>query len=221
MLQLGLLMRRRKTTGEQQLAHVNPLPPPDGFPIPSSSLCRFAPHVSLLPSLPCSLPPLPHLSSLCPLLSCTPSSPTPVLLLRYFPSLLSPFSLAKCPDLEGYGLVTLAARQYLGRALFPFQTITTIPDGEKMVGRVLAALPFELTRGQKEALEEIMGDLRSGRPMLRLLQGEGVPWPIPHQRSVETGNRTAGGTATAEERRRTKGGRSGGPCTGWVGGSRS
>jgi hypothetical protein len=128
------------------------------------------------------------------------------------------FRLQNALILRGYGLVTLAARQYLGRALFPFQTITTIPDGEKMVGRVLAALPFELTRGQKEALEEIMGDLRSGRPMLRLLQGEGVPWPIPHQRSVETGNRTAGGTATAEERRRTKGGRSGGDALdGWEG----
>jgi len=36
----------------------------------------------------------------------------------------------------------------------------------------LAALPFELTEGQRQAVEEIDGDLASGGPMQRLLMGE-------------------------------------------------
>jgi len=44
-------------------------------------------------------------------------------------------------------------------------------DG-RLVRRALAALPFQLTPSQRAALAEIAGDMRSGRRMLRLLQGD-------------------------------------------------
>jgi ATP-dependent DNA helicase RecG len=45
------------------------------------------------------------------------------------------------------------------------------PTGE-LVGPWLASLPFELTEDQRRAIEAIDADLRSGRPMQRLLMGE-------------------------------------------------
>ena len=42
----------------------------------------------------------------------------------------------------------------------------------ELVARWLESLPFELTGGQREALEEIDADLASGQPMQRLLMGE-------------------------------------------------
>ena len=36
----------------------------------------------------------------------------------------------------------------------------------------IESLPFELTRGQQEVIDEIVGDMRQCRPMRRLLQGE-------------------------------------------------
>jgi ATP-dependent DNA helicase RecG len=45
------------------------------------------------------------------------------------------------------------------------------PTGE-LVGPWLASLPFDLTDDQRRAIEAIDGDLRSGRPMQRLLMGE-------------------------------------------------
>jgi ATP-dependent DNA helicase RecG len=38
--------------------------------------------------------------------------------------------------------------------------------------RILSLLPFELTAAQEKAMGEIAGDLKSGRPMARLLQGD-------------------------------------------------
>lgn len=38
--------------------------------------------------------------------------------------------------------------------------------------RILARFPFELTTGQREAVWQIVADLKSGRPMKRLLQGD-------------------------------------------------
>jgi len=38
--------------------------------------------------------------------------------------------------------------------------------------RILARFPFELTEGQKNAIGQIVADLKSGRPMKRLLQGD-------------------------------------------------
>jgi ATP-dependent DNA helicase RecG len=43
---------------------------------------------------------------------------------------------------------------------------------EKLVSEFIKTLPFELTEGQKEAIEEIKKDLKSTRPMNRLLQGD-------------------------------------------------
>jgi ATP-dependent DNA helicase RecG len=45
------------------------------------------------------------------------------------------------------------------------------PDGE-ILEAFLRSLPFALTRAQKRALEEILADLATVRPMSRLLQGE-------------------------------------------------
>jgi len=38
--------------------------------------------------------------------------------------------------------------------------------------RLVQGLPFELTKAQRRVLNEILGDLRSGRPMHRLVQGD-------------------------------------------------
>ncbi len=47
-----------------------------------------------------------------------------------------------------------------------------VPGGGPIFRRIRAALPFRLTPDQEEALTEILDDLRSGRPMNRLLQGD-------------------------------------------------
>lgn len=44
--------------------------------------------------------------------------------------------------------------------------------GAEMVGAFVAALPYELTRAQTTAIDEIQADLASPHPMHRLLQGE-------------------------------------------------
>lgn len=43
---------------------------------------------------------------------------------------------------------------------------------DSLRGKLLAALPFRLTQGQKQVLAEIDGDMASGQRMLRLLQGD-------------------------------------------------
>ncbi len=47
-----------------------------------------------------------------------------------------------------------------------------LESGGPTFRRLKAALPFRLTPDQEAALEEILADLRSGRPMNRLLQGD-------------------------------------------------
>jgi ATP-dependent DNA helicase RecG len=47
-----------------------------------------------------------------------------------------------------------------------------LEDPERMAARLLAALPFRLTRAQARALAEIEVDLRSSVPMVRLIQGD-------------------------------------------------
>ena len=42
----------------------------------------------------------------------------------------------------------------------------------RLLARFLGELPFELTGAQRRVLEEILADLRSERPMLRLVQGD-------------------------------------------------
>jgi ATP-dependent DNA helicase RecG len=47
-----------------------------------------------------------------------------------------------------------------------------LDDGDRLARRLLASLPFRLTRAQARALEEIESDLRSSVPMARLVQGD-------------------------------------------------
>jgi ATP-dependent DNA helicase RecG len=47
-----------------------------------------------------------------------------------------------------------------------------LPDTARLAERLLAALPFRLTGAQTRALAEVDADLRAGRPMVRLLQGD-------------------------------------------------
>ncbi len=47
-----------------------------------------------------------------------------------------------------------------------------LDDPEQLMTRFLAALPFQLTRAQARVLAEIDTDLRTPRPMVRLLQGD-------------------------------------------------
>ena len=49
----------------------------------------------------------------------------------------------------------------------------TVNDPEGLADRFLGALPFQLTKAQLRACGEVDADLRAGRPMLRLLQGDG------------------------------------------------
>jgi ATP-dependent DNA helicase RecG len=49
--------------------------------------------------------------------------------------------------------------------------ISLSPTGE-LTGRLIAGLPFKLTSAQERVLSEIERDMRSGRPMNRLLQGD-------------------------------------------------
>ena len=48
--------------------------------------------------------------------------------------------------------------------------LTIKPDG--LVQKFIDSLPFELTGGQKRAVNEILNDLNSDKPMARLLQGD-------------------------------------------------
>lgn len=41
-----------------------------------------------------------------------------------------------------------------------------------LVQKFIQGLPFELTNGQKKAVNEILNDLNSDKPMARLLQGD-------------------------------------------------
>lgn len=49
-------------------------------------------------------------------------------------------------------------------------TLSVKEDG--LVHKFISGLPFELTGGQKKAVNEILGDLNSNKPMARLLQGD-------------------------------------------------
>ena len=47
-----------------------------------------------------------------------------------------------------------------------------LDDTEGVAARLMAALPFSLTRAQARALSEVEADLRSNAPMVRLIQGD-------------------------------------------------
>lgn len=48
----------------------------------------------------------------------------------------------------------------------------SVPVGDAKLGSFLRSLPFELTGAQRNALQQIVDDVRSSRPMNRLLQGD-------------------------------------------------
>jgi len=52
------------------------------------------------------------------------------------------------------------------------ETAIAIEDRAEAAGKLLAALPFELTSGQADAWREILADLACSKPMHRLLQGD-------------------------------------------------
>jgi len=41
-----------------------------------------------------------------------------------------------------------------------------------LADKLIASLPFELTRAQQRVVEELLGDFKRGKPMIRLLQGD-------------------------------------------------
>ncbi|MBQ1514158.1 MAG: ATP-dependent DNA helicase RecG [Bifidobacterium sp.] len=45
-------------------------------------------------------------------------------------------------------------------------------QGEGLVSRFIASLPFQLTEGQRQVIDSIRGDMAKNHPMQRLLQGE-------------------------------------------------
>jgi ATP-dependent DNA helicase RecG len=68
-----------------------------------------------------------------------------------------------------YLQILMALRHYQQRS--PVQGIKMTTSGE-IIRKVLDQLPFDLTKAQRRVLREIYGDLKSGHPMNRLLQGD-------------------------------------------------
>ncbi len=68
-----------------------------------------------------------------------------------------------------YFQLLMALRHYFQRS--PIQGITMRTTGD-VIRQVLDRLPYQLTNAQRKVLREIYADLKSGRPMNRLLQGD-------------------------------------------------
>jgi len=86
------------------------------------------------------------------------------------------------PDQEAY---EIARRRLVYEEIFSIQVLMALrrSDRQKQTGlrlakpgdlttRLVSDLPFELTGAQRRVLGEILKDLRSGRPMHRMLQGD-------------------------------------------------
>jgi len=58
------------------------------------------------------------------------------------------------------------------RAEVRAQQAAVLPEKSALAKKFLAQLPFPLTRAQQRVLQEIAVDLHSGKPMLRLVQGD-------------------------------------------------
>ena len=71
---------------------------------------------------------------------------------------------------EAFVLQSALARLHSARAAHRTQARPPIKDG--LADRLLEALPYELTEGQRKVGEEISADLASESPMNRLLQGD-------------------------------------------------
>ncbi|HEX6246582.1 MAG TPA: ATP-dependent DNA helicase RecG [Nocardioidaceae bacterium] len=71
---------------------------------------------------------------------------------------------------EAFVTQSVLARRRAELAQLPAQARTGVAGG--LLDRFDERLPFELTQGQREVSEQILGDLAAGHPMHRLLQGE-------------------------------------------------
>jgi ATP-dependent DNA helicase RecG len=71
---------------------------------------------------------------------------------------------------EAFVTQAVLARRRADLAELPALARTGIPDG--LLDRFDEALPFDLTEGQQQVCEQILGELATGHPMHRLLQGE-------------------------------------------------
>lgn len=71
---------------------------------------------------------------------------------------------------EAFVTQTVLARRRAQLAQLPAQARPGVEGG--LLDRFDAKLPFELTAGQRQVSEQILGDLTGGHPMHRLLQGE-------------------------------------------------
>ncbi|HLN78294.1 MAG TPA: ATP-dependent DNA helicase RecG [Nocardioidaceae bacterium] len=71
---------------------------------------------------------------------------------------------------EAFVTQTVLARRRAELARLPAQSRTGVEGG--LLDRFDAKLPFELTEGQQQVSDQILGDLAGGHPMHRLLQGE-------------------------------------------------
>lgn len=71
---------------------------------------------------------------------------------------------------------TLSAEALVRRASFARVRkpvpLSSVPIQKQRVEELIAALPYELTKDQRSAVEDIVKDLRSGYPMRRLLSGD-------------------------------------------------
>jgi ATP-dependent DNA helicase RecG len=71
---------------------------------------------------------------------------------------------------EAFVTQTVLARRRAELTRLPAQSRTGVEGG--LLDRFDARLPFELTEGQQQVSDQILGDLAGGHPMHRLLQGE-------------------------------------------------
>jgi ATP-dependent DNA helicase RecG len=65
--------------------------------------------------------------------------------------------------------VVLTARAMKNRSAAPE---SVVPIAEDSIDRLIAQLPFPLTNDQKRTIDEVVSDLRSDRPMRRLISGD-------------------------------------------------
>ncbi len=70
-------------------------------------------------------------------------------------------------ELAAHRLALLERRRAIRRRKTP-----AIGPAEAFEARMLAALPFELTGAQRRVLDELQRDFATGKPMIRLLQGD-------------------------------------------------
>ncbi len=69
-------------------------------------------------------------------------------------------------------LFTIQMLMALRRSSNRQETGIQLDEPGDLTGRLVSGLPFKLTKAQRRVLSEILGDLRSGEPMHRMVQGD-------------------------------------------------